>query len=140
MRSCFVVGCVMAIAVILAACAKNAVETGEVSGVVKLGGRPLAEATVQFIPEQGRMSMATTDESGHYDLAYSGTRMGALVGRHKVRISTWRAPDGDRNLPGAPERVPMKYNAASELTGEVKPGPNEINFDLETKGRIQQIH
>jgi hypothetical protein len=138
MRSCFCAAAIFAVAVVLAACSSDKLQTAEVSGVVRLDGQPLAQALVQFVPEQGRLSMATTDDAGHYELAYSGTRTGALIGKHTVRISTWRAPDGDRKLPGAPERVPTKYNTKTELTQEVKAGANVIDFDLDGKGKIVQ--
>ena len=113
----------------------------EVSGTVKLDGKPLADASVSFQPigdgtlNPGAGSYAKTDANGHYVLTQMGGAKGALVGMHKVEISktTNANPDDDRSRP-TPEKVPARYNTKSELTCEVLPGGrDDANFDLETK-------
>lgn len=63
---------------------------------------------------------------------YGVDQMGAMIGEHKVRITSYRqerSPDGV--ITEVPERVPSKYNAQTELTETVEEGSQEINFPLE---------
>ncbi|WP_291171768.1 carboxypeptidase-like regulatory domain-containing protein [Gimesia sp.] len=113
-------------------------ETGTVTGTVTLDGAPLADAQVQFQPENGRTSTGTTDAEGHYELDYSGTLKGAKIGKHSVSITTFNAPEGNLETKEAQkqvpkEKVPAQYNANTTLTADVKAGENTIDFDLQSK-------
>jgi len=123
-------------AALLSSCADNSdvPQLGEVHGTVKLNGDPLPNATVEFYPEQGAPSYGETNEEGYYELRYNDDYMGAVVGKHTVKITTYK-----QTAPGeepVPEKVPAKYNQYdqfnldAELIEEVKPGENSINFDL----------
>lgn len=119
-----------------------------VSGVVTLDGKPLANAVVAFNPAAmpgkieapGPGSMAVTDEHGHFELKIIGTdgkSIGAVVGEHRVRISTADLKSGDSDAAAASqepkERVPAKYNRNSELKFTVPAsGTSEANFTLHT--------
>jgi len=111
-------------------------KVASVKGKVTMDGQPLKNATVEFQPEDNsRPSRGVTDESGYYRLKHTMRENGALIGSHKVRISTGSESDGQRGKPTiVPEIVPAKYNVKSELVKEVKSGSNEINFDLDSKG------
>jgi hypothetical protein len=108
-------------------------ELGRVSGVVTLDGAPLAGATVTFMPaiedEEAAARIASsvgmTNEQGEYSLMYVKDVAGAAVGPHHVMIS---APQ-----PNGAEALPRKYNTASELEFEVKPGSNDAPFKLTSK-------
>lgn len=101
-------------------------DIGAVSGVVTLDGQPLENARVMFTPDHSRPSGAMTDANGRYELVFNEKIKGAAVGKHKVRITLGSAME--------PEKLPAKYNIKTELTADVKPGPNEdINFDLKSK-------
>jgi hypothetical protein len=113
-------------------------EIGRVYGKVTLGGKPLPKASVQFVPEQARMSAAITDDDGNYELVYSRGTKGAVVGTHTVRVSTGVLNNETLGIEAAPELVPAKYNTKTTLKYEVKPGKNEINLDLDAQGEIIQ--
>ncbi len=121
----------MASAVFLPGCGAGGdlPDLGEVKGVVTLDAQPLSGAQVQFLPQSGRPSVAETGADGSYRLRYTTDEYGAVVGSHTVKINT--AVDG-RDDPST-EKVPARYNAESELTADVQPGSNEINFDLQSK-------
>lgn len=113
-------------------------DIGTVTGTVTAGGEPLAGAMVKFFPRpEGRMSSAMTDEDGNYELIYSRDQKGAKVGEHMVQITT-AVETGDYSGTIAKEKLPAKYNLSSELKENVKPGHNEINFDLDFEGEIIQ--
>lgn len=105
-----------------------------VTGIVTMDGAPLPNARVTFTPPQGRPSTGVTDASGRYELRYIRDTMGAEVGRHSVAITT-ELPPPVSDLPAAPpkEEIPSRYNSATGLTVEVKAGPNEFDFALDSK-------
>ena len=107
-------------------------DLGLVKGTVTFEGSPLAGASVTFMPDSGRPASATTDASGNYELVYIRDEMGAIPGKHSVKISTLdeaNDPFGDQGS----ETVPDKYNKKTTLEATVEPGENTINFDLESK-------
>jgi len=107
-------------------------DLGEVKGTVTLDGQPLAKARVSFNPEKGPSSAAITDETGKYVLINKTGKPGAMVGNHKVEIST--DLDGT-NLPKN-EKVPPQYNRATTLTATIVKGPNTVDFDLTSKATV----
>ena len=122
-------------------CGSSGPEIASVAGRVTMDGKPLANATIVFIPESGRPSGARTDESGDYALNFSEGRRGAIPGPNAVRISTVRDAEKDENgktlVPESKETVPMEYNAATKLTFTVEPKKKNIaNFDLKSGGKI----
>ena len=61
-------------------------EVADVVGVVTLDGQPLEGATITFAPEAGRASSGVTDSTGRYNLNYTGSIRGAMLGAHRVMI------------------------------------------------------
>ena len=115
-------------------CRDSGPQLGTVSGTITLEGEPLPNAKVLFQPGPGGSpSEGRTDSNGKYELQYGIDKPGALVGEHVVRITTYQLEreTADGPLILTKESVPAKYNEQSELTREVKPGHNELNFELE---------
>ena len=120
-------------------------ELGYVEGTITLDDQPLEGAMVMFNPAgKGRPSGAVTDVEGWYELTYSSSAMGALVGEHDVTIRTYQAPDPYAEDPaakqGVAEKVPAKYNARTELTKTVEPTEQVIDFQLDSEGEIVPPH
>jgi hypothetical protein len=110
-------------------------ETGTVTGVVTLDSKPLPKVMVAFQPEgnaPGGPSMGLTDAEGKYELTYNATTKGAVVGSHKVRVTT---PTDAPSPPGTKyqDPIPTKYNSSTELIQKVTAGANVINLDLLSK-------
>jgi hypothetical protein len=105
-----------------------------------MDGKPFANATVVFIPENGRPAGARTDERGHYVLMFTRGRLGAIPGKNSIRITT--AAEASEAADGTPtpaqrEIVPAKYNSQSALEFTVEPGKKNIaDFDLDSKGPL----
>lgn len=120
-------------------CGASGPEIGHVEGTITLDSKPLPDAFVFFRhADGGRISQATTDANGHYELVFTADESGAIVGSNTVRITTFVDPSYDDSgelLPGTnlPELVPAKYNQNTELTVDVQSGSNEFNFDLASK-------
>jgi hypothetical protein len=106
-------------------------EMAPVSGRITVGGQPVERGSVLFVPDgSGTAAAANIEPGGAYVLRTGLETQGAAVGRYRVGIGG-RGLDDPEALP--PNRVlhPRYANPRrSGLTAEVKPGPNEINFDL----------
>ena len=113
--------------------AKGPPQLAPVTGTITMDGEPAAKVDVTFFSEEGgQVSGGTTDESGKYELRFSGRLMGAKIGPNTVRITTPPSPE----VPGAPvwkEKIPLRYNSKSDLKADVKQGPNTIDFELTSK-------
>src|SRR5262249_47717449 len=111
-------------------CSPGGPEIATVSGNVTMDGKPLANATIVFSPENGRPAGARTDEKGNYVLNFTEGRQGAVPGLSSVQISTARDGEQDENgkkvTPDVKETVPMEYNAASKLTFNVEPKKKNV--------------
>lgn len=123
-------------------CSSSGPEIAYVSGRVTMDGKPLPNATVVFVPENGRPAGAGTDEDGNYVLNFSQGRQGAIPGPSIVRISTARDADQDdegQTIPGSPETVPRQYNIETTLTFDVASNKSNVaNFDLVSTSSIAQ--
>ena len=113
---------------VTAGCGSSGPQVAPVHGRVTLDGQPLANADIAFQPEGAqRASIGRTNQDGRYELAYKLGQSGAIVGKHTVSVEV--SEELVRNPPPIPER----YASKSELHPEVKPGDNEINFELKSE-------
>lgn len=125
-----------------------------VSGTVTLDGKPLAGAEVQFWPrsEGGQQSIyvttsfGVTDDQGKYLLKYteidSQPIMGAVVGKHTVRISKLATQNVNREVEVEGKKVKEQMvvtgellssrycSSKSELSADVKKGGGPYDFKL----------
>jgi hypothetical protein len=135
----FVLG--ISLSAFAAACNKEGLPgLGTVAGIVTMDGQPVDDATVTFDgAKPGEpASVSRTDGSGKYELYYSRGHKGATIGEHVVHITTYSETGEDDNRQIHKETVPARYNAKSELKGNVKRGANKIDFDLKSGGEIIQ--
>jgi hypothetical protein len=127
--------------VLTAGCSSGGPDIASVSGRVTMDGKPLANATVVFVPENGRPAGARTDADGNYVLNFTEGRQGAMPGKNTVRITTQREAEADENgktvVPASKETIPVEYNSESTLTFTVEPKKKNVaKFDLKSGGRI----
>ena len=79
---------VLVVAVLLSGCGSGLPATAPVSGLMLLDGKPVAKASVVFIPKGGgRTGTGETDENGRFTLTTFETDDGALVGMHSVCVT-----------------------------------------------------
>jgi hypothetical protein len=114
---------------------RNEVELGNALGVVTIDGKPAKDLTIRFVPiGGGRSALGRTDENGFYEMQYSATASGALVGPVRVEITAAEEEtDAAGNSRMKPETIPARYNMNSELKADVGSGDNSFDFDLEAK-------
>jgi len=102
----------------------------QVSGTIKVDGKPIPGLNVFFVPEAGGApSVGGTNAAGKYTLLYPSNKSGAIVGKPRVRVE---APEPESDDSGKPTAAPVKL-PNKELAAEVKPGNNTINFDLKSE-------
>jgi hypothetical protein len=121
----------------------DAGEHALVTGKITLDNQPLDEATISFMPSGGSQAQAawsmvkggqyTIDEAAQ--LAPGPTRVEIRATRSTGKI----IPAGASAVPGGePEQemkevIPSRYNTASTLSAELKPGENVLDFDLKSR-------
>src|SRR5262245_2332062 len=91
--------CLQAFAVVITAagCGGGKSKTTPVKGTVTLDGKPVALASVVFIPRQeGRMvAQAVTNQDGNFELTTYHPNDGALAGEYLVTVTKDDAPPAD---------------------------------------------
>ncbi|RMG34298.1 MAG: carboxypeptidase regulatory-like domain-containing protein [Planctomycetota bacterium] len=119
-------------------------KTVPVKGTVKTkDGKPLANVTVEFVPDGGgQTATGTTDENGNYTLTTPGVGEGAVPGTYKVVLSktqaaedtsiysSGKAPQGDPTQAELP--FPKEYTdpSTTPLTKTVTEGENQIDIEI----------
>lgn len=109
------------------------------SGEVLLDGQPLDEGMIHFEPSvdsKPRLDTGTVITKGKYQLS---AEHGLPPGKYIVSISS-RTKDtrtADEAMKGAEpstvkERIASKYNSETTLVAEIKPGPNKLDFKVES--------
>ncbi len=92
----------------LVGCGGGGPAVGRVTGTVTVDGKTASGVTVSFQPtDGGRSSSGVTDADGKYDLVYSPTTMGALLGKHNVSITA-----GEPGLDSGGGSAALTQNAA----------------------------
>jgi hypothetical protein len=134
-RSCLILGAL----VLLTGC-ESGPKAVPVSGRVTLDNKPLANATLQFVPASGEKapqlsSVGTTDENGRYSLVLNNdsNTKGAVAGKYKVIIMLG-AQSGTDTKPTYHKQLPERYNRKTQLECEVPAGGrDDANFDLTSR-------
>ena len=111
-----------------------------VSGTIFFKGNPLADAAINFIPEDttGRVAAGSTDKDGKYKLTSFQINDGAKIGKYTITIRAEEGGDSKLKPADALDFVrgkiitPLKYSRpeTSGLTAEVARKNNVIDFQL----------
>ena len=105
-----------------------------VEGRITLDGRPIEGDTISFIPTDSKAGPPAWGEikAGCYSIP---AKTGPAVGTNRVEINLVRKtvkilPNGLEEMAVA---LPTRYNSQSELKAEIKPGKNQLDFELKSK-------
>jgi hypothetical protein len=112
-------GMLVACVAVAAGCGPKGLTVSPTSGTVTYKGKPVAGATVQFMPEKGSPCDGRTDDSGKYTILYRG-KPGAPVGPCRVTVSKPAAPDMSQ---GMSDPKPEDLARLSAATMAKKPAP-----------------
>lgn len=120
------------------------------SGVVRLDGKPLPHAVVQFLPQQdgiGSGAAGRTDANGRYELtiaAGSNPKAGAVAGAYLVVVSAMAGKDGvpldphstsPRPAQGPRELLPRRYSDPRFSILKVTVSAQGGDYDLDTQSK-----
>jgi hypothetical protein len=108
----------------------------EVRGTVRVNGQPLDHGSITFRPTDGNDGPTAGGEivKGAYCVDRA---KGVAIGKNQVAIQctvrTGRQITGGRGMTQEQkiEVIPPRYNRASELACDVKPGANQLDFELQ---------
>lgn len=113
-----------------------------VNGTASYGGEPISDGEIRFIPQNDTGDGPGMSGAKIIDGSYSvPADKGVAPGPVRVEIrATKKTGKKIEAVPPAPpnseidetiQYIPRDYNTATTLTAEIKPGDNELNFDLE---------
>lgn len=120
-------------------CGCSANDRGALSGTVTLGGVPLDNGTIQFVPEnisEGAPSGAVVKD-GRYEVSRepgmeSGTYIVNIHAFKEIPMPSGSLLSGEAVLPKMPkpeDRIPASWNEAKNSI-TVKPGKNVCDFNI----------
>lgn len=107
-----------------------------VHGKLVQKGVPLANAMVEFMPDSGAPSTATSDVQGAFELMYRDGSQGAKIGAHKVKVTVGGiipAPMDPNAPPPPPPKPPLLYVIPEPV--QVKEGENTLEITVPEKGQ-----
>jgi hypothetical protein len=101
-----------------------------VTGTVTYKGTPLAQGTITFTPEEGRVAFGKIKDGKIVEVTTHTLDDGAAKGRNRVSIRSISNPDD--MYAKQVSLIPEKYGDpnTSGLTAELASGTNELSFDL----------
>ncbi|MEQ1828820.1 MAG: carboxypeptidase-like regulatory domain-containing protein [Pirellula sp.] len=125
-------------------CGSGGPQLGRVKGKVTVDGKPVPRASITFFPDfQGSTSYGVTDNNGNYELMFTDTDHGAMVGKFHVGIASKKMardemPDGMKpeeftKMNAEFVEIPKKYRGERAFEVEVKAGSNTINLEMDSK-------
>lgn len=117
----------------LAGCAADTM--AEVKGTVTVDGKPLAHGALVFTPVKDLPVTGCEVKDGAYTVRVHLGEMKVSVNAPKVVGSRKAYPNDPKSdvIVETVEGLPPRYNTATELVLDVKPGVNEKDFDLKSK-------
>jgi hypothetical protein len=114
---------------LLVGCAKG---PSTVTGTVTLDGQPVTSGAITFKDEGGLPVQGAVITGGSFQAQVPPGRYRLeLTGAKVTGTRTQKGFDGkDETIETTEELFPEKFNAKSELSQEIKPGPNPLKLDL----------
>ena len=110
---------------------------GEVSGTVMLDGKPVSKGEIRFIPS-GSNSGPTSGGDIVNGTFHIGYKVGPAVGENQVQFGGSTEGSKKVMIKGRERNefvdvFPAKYHMNSPVSRTIKPGKNELDFDLKSE-------
>jgi hypothetical protein len=112
--------------------------SGQVTGLIQLDGKPLDEGQITFFPEDGKTKTTggKIETGGRYSVLVPAGTMKVVISAPKVvgKKKIYPTPDSPE-MPITKESLPSQYSDMfqTKLRLEVVAGPNEKNWELKGK-------
>ncbi|MBA2113214.1 hypothetical protein [Bremerella alba] len=144
---CFLVPLGMVAVYLVAGGCSHQSNLGSVHGTVTYDGKPLKRGAIIVEVEGNRPSHGQIEDGQILNLSTFTANDGVPVGEAKVAVNSFAEPDlanhlaanlpSDRppetgNIVSGKNQIPLRYAnpATSGLTATIKPGENDLSFDL----------
>ena len=119
--------------------------TSPVEGVVTLDGKPLAGATVQFVPQgKGKDATGETDKNGQFAMSTLKPRDGVRPGTYKVVISpltgsadTTKYATAEEAMAGAGKQPVAKTSGSAFPQKYSRPDQTPLTQEVPVKGKVR---
>jgi len=113
-------------------CGENRPNLAKVSGQVLIDGQPLEFGHVRFIPTGARSSDGKLDETGHFTLTCYDGDDGAVLGVHRIEVSSGEPLNANQMRWHAPKKY-ANYNT-SDLQQEITGSTDTVVVNLSWGG------
>jgi hypothetical protein len=125
-------GFAIAICVASSGCGDGRPSRVPVSGQVLIDGKPLTRGTITFVPPEGRASSGKLDESGHFTLSCFETGDGAVIGTHKISITSAEGINEAKTRWFAPKK--LADHRTSGLSQQVTGPLEDLKINISWEG------
>jgi hypothetical protein len=110
-------------------------DKGTVQGTVTFDGQPVADGTVTFVKSEGGVAReGAVIKDGSFQARVPPGKYKIEVNAQKI-VSKKKQLGFDRKeeeVNVTEELFPERYNTKTELSEEIKPGPNTVKLDLKS--------
>lgn len=105
-----------------------------VTGTVKFDGTPVETGQILFrATERDKRGYSGSITNGAYDLKAEAGKMTVQITASRIIPGKFDESNPGEKSPVGEMYIPARYNTQTELTAEVKPGKNSIDFDLKSE-------
>jgi hypothetical protein len=103
-----------------------------ISGSVVIDGAPLKAGSIMFIHPDSRPSIGSIDPSGHFTLSCYEPGDGAIIGKHRVKVTACQALSERSNQWYAPKKYADANSSGLEV--DVTEAKDDVQINLTWAG------
>jgi hypothetical protein len=115
-----------------AGCGDGRPQRVPVSGTVLIDGQPLAYGSIMFIHPESRPSGSSIDSNGHFELSCYERGDGAVLGKHRVKVTACQSLDERSNRWHAPKKYADANSSGLEV--EITVPRDDLEIELTWAG------
>ncbi len=119
--------------VTIAGCGDGRPTRVPVAGIVLINGEPLKSGNIKFVPKNGRPSASKISEDGSFNLTCYDGNDGALLGKHRVQVSSNRIISDSKIEWFAPQEYADFRTSGIEV--EVAEATDNLKIELSWGGK-----
>jgi hypothetical protein len=125
--------CALTFVAATSGCGDGRPERVPVAGIVLIDGQPLTRGNIKFVPNDGRPSAGKIGPDGHFSLTCYDGNDGALLGTHRVQVSSSNIISDSKIEWFAPQQYADFRTSGIEV--EVTEGVDDLKIELTWGGK-----
>lgn len=133
LRALAVWTCALSVVAATSGCGDGRPERVPVAGIVLIDGQPLTRGNIKFVPKDGRPSAGKIGPDGHFNLTCYDGNDGALLGTHRVQVSSSNIISDSKIEWFAPQQYADFRTSGIEV--EVTEGVDDLKIELTWGGK-----